>query len=57
MKVITSPTRKVLGSRQYIEGGGGVKGGKRGGLKGGTNRRDRDVKGPSKSDTKGNQRT
>ena len=56
-KVITSPTRKVLSSRQYVEGGGGIKGGKRGGLKGGTTRRDRDVKTPTRNEGKGGQRS
>lgn len=54
-KVITSPTRGVLGSRQYIEGGGGKGAGRRGGLK---NRktRDRDVKFKDRSNTKGGDR-
>jgi len=41
-KVITSPTRKVLGSRQYIEGTGG-RSGRKGGLRK-QQTRDRDVK-------------
>lgn len=40
---MTSPTRKMLSSRQYVEGGGGKYGGKRGGIKD-TQRRDRDVR-------------
>ena len=54
-KVITSPTRKVLSSRQYVEGGGGRKGGKRGGLKD-VRTRDRDIR-TTRTDGKGNQRT
>lgn len=55
-KVITSPTRGILGSRQYIEGGGGRKGGKRGGLKDYRQTRDRDVRSTTRKDGKGNQR-
>lgn len=54
-KVITSPTRKILSSRQYVEGGGGRKGGKRGGLKN-QRTRDRDVK-VTRNDGKGSQRS
>lgn len=55
-KVVTSPTRKVLSSRQYIEGGGGKQGGRKGGIKD-TRVRDRDVKSTTRKDGKGNQRT
>jgi hypothetical protein len=54
-KVITSPTRKILSSRQYIEGGGGKGGGKRGGLRD-VRTRDQQYKGPSR-DGKSNQRS
>lgn len=41
-KVITSPTRGVLGNRQYIQGQGGIKG-RRGGL-GKPVRKDRNIR-------------
>ena len=55
-KVITSPTRNVLGSRQYIEGGGGRKGGKRGGIKDVRTTRDRDVRTSTRKEGKGESR-
>jgi hypothetical protein len=46
-KVITSPTRGVLGNRQFIQGAGGQKG-RRGGL-GKPQRTDRNVRGGERS--------
>ena len=55
-KVVTSPTRKMLSSRQYVEGGGGKQGGRKGGVKN-TRTRDRDVKTTTRQDGKGSQRS
>jgi hypothetical protein len=54
-KVITSPTRGILGNRQFIQGAGGQKG-RRGGL-GKPVRKDRSIRSGDKGSGKGSGRT